>query len=264
LQTSQANSVILSSHSNDHDLRNEVKDLAAASAAAKSMFETLSKELEQRGKTLESLYPTHSGLFTDAALSLTALRQQMAEIASAQAAKNANPDQPQTEFDPNDAGSFMERPKFKPKGGIKKLFKQVASVCHPDKTDNKTLNGFFTRALEARDAGDLAEMQEISLDLDMYQAGEDSTRVIPDLVERLLGRHAHLSKQVTLWNLKTNQLRKTPMGQVYAMTEHSERTVQEQGKSLFKTFLLGRIGELENEATTIRQMLMTQGHEPAN
>jgi len=259
---SQTHSVVQTSYNNDHELRSEVKELADASEAAIADFESLSKELESRGKLLEGLYPSHSGLFTDAALTLTALRQQIAELAAAKAAKFAGQEAPHGDFDFN--GQEQARPKHKPTGGLKKLFKTIASVCHPDKTDNETLNGFFTRAMEARDLGDIGELQEISLDLDMYQAGQDVDRVIPDLMERLLGRRAHLSKQLTLWRLKTNQLRKTPLGQVYAMTEHSERTVQEQGKSLFKTFLLSRISELENQATSLRQQLLTQGHDPVN
>lgn len=270
---SQTNSLALSDHaSSAQEARDAVQQLAAEVTAAEQGFKDLEVSLEAKAKELERTFPAYAGLFTDAAMSMTRLQQQLEELERQdQAAREARaraagvgagtPDMGDIGFDPD---ALPTTQKYRPNGSMKQLYKRIANHCHPDKTADPYLHELFERAQQAREAKDKDLMRDIMLEVELHLAGVDSdaARKIPNLMERLMERREYLNKQLHLWNARTSRLRSTPMGQVYVMSEHTSPAVREQGRSLFKTQLLKRISELENAATQLRQRLLARDVEP--
>lgn len=283
---SLTNSLVVTEQDRDVGaLRASVERLAAKVSRAEVEYDELSGAMDGTVKALEGEFPAYSRLFSDAAMSLTQLRAQWEEVEAEEQrrreeeAARRREEEAATVDDLGEAIDEMtegwrkmeerarnrkERRAGGPKGTIAQLFRRLANLCHPDKTQDAHLHELFAKGKEARDAGDRAYVADLLLEAELHIAGTDAEagRKIPDLMERLLERRENLTSQLYTWQTRASALRRTPVGQLHAMVNHSSPSVQAEGKNAFKAQLLKRVGDLESEATRLRQRLLDRDLTP--
>ena len=96
---------------------------------------------------------------------------------------------------------------------VKKLYREIAKITHPDRIDNKKLNDLYIKATHFYDNNDIAGTYSICNELDIdYEPDESDNQLISNKINGLKNRISFIESTLTwVWYHSTDNTEKEQM-----------------------------------------------------
>jgi len=96
---------------------------------------------------------------------------------------------------------------------VKKLYREIAKITHPDRIDNKKLNDLYIKATHFYDNNDIAGTYSICNELDIdYEPDESDNQLISNKINGLKNRISFIESTLTwVWYHSTDEKEKEQM-----------------------------------------------------
>lgn len=252
----------------DEDLEATIALLLSQIKSYKHDYEALDKKSTEVGDEFAELYPAYNDLYMAAAMSFNSVAAELDRVTREREAGDADErvDEADDEHDQDSSSSTMKAGNdLSGKGGdapisVNKLYRRIAQLAHPDKTDDKSLHEMFMRAKEAKKANALSELISILASIKGEAIVDDRTLVSEeDLRADQLSRIAALRRELEMVLISYRQLSNSPMAKVVDLVAAGTDMAKARAEILYKTTILDRAKQLETKASSMKQDLAFRG-----
>ena len=265
----QKHSLASAQATSDEDLEATIASLLGQIKTHKHEYEVLDKKSTEVGDEFAELYPAYNDLYMAAAMSFNKVAAELDKVTRER--ESGNDDERVDDADDAERGqdgsssSMKARNDLSGKGGdapisVNKLYRRIAQLAHPDKTDDKSLHEMFMRAKEAKKANALSELISILASIKGEAIVDDRTLVSEeDLRADQLTRIAALRRELEMVLISYRQLSNSPMAKVVDLVSAGTDMAKARAEILYKTTILDRAKQLETKASSMKQDLAFRG-----
>lgn len=238
-------------------LLNQIKDYH-------SEYENLNKLCTEVGDSFAELFPSYNSLYTEAALNFNRLTADLANLSRGksegqtpngsddrrEAPTGAKSSKPDKQADKGDATP----------ASVNKIYRKIAQLAHPDKTNDTHLHELFIKAKEAKKNNALSELIGILVSI----RGDVTIEGAPlqseeDIRADRLSRIGTLRRELEDITLRYNQLKSSPMSKVVDLVKAGTGMAKARAEIMYKTTVLDRVRVLETKASSMKQDLVFRG-----
>ncbi|MDK1290117.1 hypothetical protein [Pseudoalteromonas umbrosa] len=260
---SHSHSPVSAPATNGHDLAARIAELLTQIDTVKAEYATLDKRANEVAGQLAQRFPVYDELYMSAATEYNRAQADLARTKQADTEPDIPLDDAEKASTPNQAvrselsGSTHNAPI-----SVNKLYRRIAQLAHPDKTDDSNKHTLFLEAKEAKKQGVLSELIRILALLtgDETRPEQLSQHQGQDALAEKLSRINVLRKELTLYRSQLMQLRNSPMARIVDLISTNTTLSITKAETLYKMTILQRVKELETNTSGIRQDIAFQSN----
>lgn len=252
----------------DEDLGAAIASFLSQITDYKKEYDDLDKQSTDIGDKFAELFPVYNDLYTTAANDFNRAATDLDRLKRAQEAWQVDDQEEEpvrgqrhTRDYSNADVNNATRNDLSGKGSdapisVNKLYRRIAQLAHPDKTDDPKLHELFLQAKEAKKTKSLSELISILASITGEVVIDDET-IVSEEYRRAeqLSRVAALRRELEMVQMRYNQLRSSPMAKIVELTAAGTVMAQAKAETLYKTTILDRAKQMEMKTSSLKQDL---------